>query len=165
MPPIPIIDPNSLDCDRVLYTKEQIYDILPQKFEFAQLDGIIHGDTEAAVFAAYRDIHADEWWCRGHMPQQPIFPGVLMVECAAQLSAFAQQILVPEAEGVMGFGGVDKGKFRDSIYPPARLIFVGRAIDLRMRKFRCEVQAFANGRMAFEAEIAGIRLKMESATT
>lgn len=159
MPPTSIIDPDSLDCDRVLYTKEQIYEVLPQKYEFAQLDAIIHGDTEAAQFAAYRDIREDEWWCRGHMPQQPIFPGVLMVECAAQLAAFAQKILVPEGDGVMGFGGVEKGKFRDSVYPPSKLILVGRAIDLRLRKFRCEIQGFVNGRMAFECEIAGIRLK------
>ncbi len=161
MPPIPIIDSASLDCDRVLYTKTQIYEILPQKYEFALLDGIIHADVEHAKFAAYRDVRSDEWWCRGHMPQQPIFPGVLMVECAAQLSAFAQEILSPVPGIVLGFSGIERAKFRDSIYPPARVILVGRAFDQRLRKFRCEVQAFVDGRMAFEGEIAGIRLKMQ----
>ena len=164
MPPIPIIDSTTLDCSRVLYTKAQIYEVLPQKHEFAQLDAVILADMEKAEFAAYRDVRSNEWWCRGHMPQQPIFPGVLMVECAAQLSAFAQQVLVPEKGIVMGFGGIDKAKFRDPVYPPSRMIFVGRALDRRLRKFRCVVQAFVEGRMAFEGEIAGIRLKMQPAT-
>ncbi len=164
MPPIPILDSTALDTDRVLYTKAQIYEVLPQKHEFAQLDAVIHADVDNAEFAAIRDVRADEWWCRGHMPQQPIFPGVLMVECAAQLSAFAQQVLVPKKGLVMGFGGIDKAKFRDSVFPPARIIFVGRALDRRLRKFRCVVQAFVEGRMAFEGEIAGIRLKMQAVT-
>ncbi|MFQ5429351.1 MAG: 3-hydroxyacyl-ACP dehydratase FabZ family protein [Phycisphaerae bacterium] len=160
MPPLPIVDPSSLDCDRVLYGREDIYDVLPQRFEFAQLDGIIHADIEAGRFAAFRDVRSDEWWCRGHMPQQPIFPGVLMVECAAQLCAFAQSLLVPKNGPVMGFGGIQDAKFRDSVYPPARLIFVGCAIDRRIRRFISEVQAFVDGRMVFEGRIAGIRLKL-----
>ncbi len=160
MPPTPIVDPESIQCDQPLYTREQIYQVLPQQFEFSQLDGIVLADQEAMVFAAYRDVRPDEWWCRGHMPKQAIFPGVLMIEAAAQLSAFSQQLLVPVPGAIMGFGGVDKAKFRDSIYPPARIIFIGRPTDTRLRRFRSEVQGFVDGTMAFEAEISGIRLKM-----
>ncbi len=159
MPPAPILDPATLSCDSLVYTREQIYKMLPQQFEFSQLDGVMYVDKENMVFGAYRDVRADEWWCRGHMPHQPIFPGVLMVESAAQLSALAQQILVPE-EGIMGFAGIDEAKFRDSIFPPARIIFVGHVIDTRMRKFQCRVQSFVNGRMAFEGIIAGTKLKI-----
>ena len=144
----------------MLFCKEQIYEVLPQKYEFAQLDGIIHADSEAMTFAAFRDVRADEWWCRGHMPQQAIFPGVLMIECAAQLSAFAQHALHPISGFIMGFGGIDGAKFRDSVMPPARIIFAGKSLDTRERKFICAVQAFVDGRMAFEGRISGIRLKL-----
>ena len=73
MPPTKILDPASLDCENVIYSREQIYEVLPQKYEFAQLDAVIHVDSEAETFAAFRDVRADEWWCRGHMPQQAIF--------------------------------------------------------------------------------------------
>ncbi|MBK8269654.1 MAG: beta-hydroxyacyl-ACP dehydratase [Planctomycetes bacterium] len=159
MPPAPILDPAALDCGKVLFSREDIYKLLPQQFEFSQLDGIIHMDNENLVYAAYRDVRPDEWWCRGHMPQQPIFPGVLMVESAAQLSAFIQQKLIPD-EGIMGFAGINDAKFRDSIFPPARIILVAHVIDKRMRKFQCLVQAFVNGRMAFEGIIAGTKLKI-----
>jgi len=160
MPPTPIVDPDSIRCDELLYTREQIYQILPQQFEFSQLDGIVLADKEAMVFAAYRDVRPDEWWCRGHMPQQAIFPGVLMIEAAAQLSAFAQQLIVPTPGAIMGFAGVDRAKFRDSIFPPARVILIGRPTDTRLRRFQCEIQGFVDGKMAFEAAISGIRLKI-----
>lgn len=159
MPPVPLLNLGSLDCDRVLYTKDQIYGALPQRFEFAQLDAVIHIDAEAAEIAAYRDVRADEWWCRGHMPEQPIFPGVLMVECAAQLASFIRHILRPDDTEIIGFGGIDKAKFRESVYPPARVILVGRAIDKRPRRFICEFQSFVEGKMVFEGQISGIRLK------
>lgn len=159
MPPSPILDPVALDPERIVYSKEQIYAVLPQKFEFAQLDGFIHADVEAATFAALRTVRDDEWWCRGHMPQQPIFPGILMIECCAQLCAFAQQLVIPDTSVAMGFGGIDKVRFRDSVYPPAQVILIARVTDARRRKFVCDVQAFAKGKMAFEGTITGIRLK------
>lgn len=160
MPPAQILDPASLDCENVAYSREQIYDVLPQKYEFAQLDAIIHADSAAETFAAFRDVRDDEWWCRGHMPQQAIFPGVFMVECAAQLSAFAQHTLNPIGEFTMGFGGIDRAKFRNSVIPPARIIFIAKALDTRERMFSCEVQAFVDGKMTFEGRITGIRLKI-----
>lgn len=159
MPPAPIMDPAALDCDRVLVSREELYKILPQQFEFSQLDGILLEDKVNGIFAAYRDVRPDEWWCRGHMPGQPIFPGVLMVESAAQLSAYMQQKLVPAA-GITGFAGIDDTKFRDSVIPPARVILIAQALDTRPRKFQSLVQSFSNGRMVFEGKISGTRLKI-----
>jgi len=160
MPPAAIFSPAELSCDDPVYTREQLYQILPQQHEFSQLDGIIHADAEEMIFAAFRDVRADEWWCRGHMPNQPIFPGVLMVEAAAQLSAMAQKILYPDRMEIMGFGAINNAKFRESVFPPARIILVAQVVDSRLRRFTCGVQAFVEGRMAFEGEIRGIMLKL-----
>lgn len=160
MPPAPIIEPAELDCANILLDKAKIYELLPQRYEFSQLDAIIHIDKEARQYAAIRDIRADEWWCRGHMPQQAIFPGVLMVEAAAQLSAYTQKSLYEGDHGVMGFGGITDAKFRESIYPPAQILLVARVVDPRARRYTCAVQSFVNGSMAFEGTIRGIALKL-----
>ena len=95
MPPALLIKPDELDFDHPLYTREQIYRILPQRHEFAQLDGILRLDAQAGLIVGFRDVRADEWWCRGHMPGKPVFPGVLMVEACAQLAGFATQFVQP----------------------------------------------------------------------
>lgn len=159
MPPAPILDPATLDCSRVLFSREAIYELLPQRYEFSQLDGIIHADPENCLYAGYRDVKPDEWWCKGHMPQQPIFPGVLMVESAAQLCAFIQKKIAPD-DGTMGFAGIEEAKFRDSIFPPSRIILVGQVFDKRFRMFKTRVQAYAGGKMAFEGIIVGTKLKI-----
>jgi 3-hydroxyacyl-[acyl-carrier-protein] dehydratase len=159
MPRTSILDPNQLDCSKVLFTREQIYKILPQQYEFSQLDGIIHLDVESGMAAGYRDVRVDEWWCRGHMPGHPIFPGVLMLECAAQLAAFVQQKMNPTQEGFLAFGGVDRAKFRGSVIPPARVILTGKVVEARARRFICEIQAFCNSAMVFEGVITGLPIK------
>ena len=160
MPPPPIIDPTSLDPSRVLYTKDQIYQYLPQRHEFSQLDGIIHIDPTNHTAAGIREVRADEWWCRGHMPGHPIFPGVLMLECAAQLAGFVQHEFAPMEEGYfLGFGGVEDCKFRGSVIPPARVVLVGKMTEARKRRFVCDVQAYVEREMVFEASINGMPLK------
>lgn len=158
MPPPPILNLGDLDTGQVLYDREQIYAVLPQRHEFAQLDAIIHMDLEARTAAAYRDVQTGEWWCRGHMPAKPLFPGVLMVECAAQLAAFTAQLLLPRAGGFIGFGGIDGAKFRDAVEPPARIFFLCRGRDIRPRRIICDAQAFVEDRMVFQASITGLRL-------
>jgi 3-hydroxyacyl-[acyl-carrier-protein] dehydratase len=159
MPPFPLVDLSQLDCGKVLYTREQIYQVLPQRYEFAQLNAIIHFDPADATAVAYRDVRPDEWWCRGHMPGNPLFPGVLMVESAAQLAAFAHHCWSPLSDGFMGFGALDKVKFRGSVTPPARILFAGRGVEHRSRRFVYEAQAFVNGVIVFEGVITGMRMK------
>jgi 3-hydroxyacyl-[acyl-carrier-protein] dehydratase len=159
MPPAMILDPDMLDCSKVVMTREEIYKILPQQHEFSQLDGVIHIDPSGKVAAAYRDVRADEWWCRGHMPGHPIFPGVLMVECGAQLAAIVQSRVMPFDEGFLGFAGIDDVKFRGAVIPPTRIIMIGRLVEARRRRFICDLQGYCNGEMVFEGQITGMQIK------
>jgi len=159
-PPPPILDPATLDPGKLEFSREQIYEVLPQRYEFAQLDGILVTDKELGIAAGIRHVRPDEWWCRGHMPNHPIFPGVLMLECGAQLAAFTQHVVMPvEGDAFMGFGGIEGAKFRGSVIPPSQVIIIGRVIEKRSRRFVCEIQSFVDNVLVFEGRIAGIRLK------
>jgi 3-hydroxyacyl-[acyl-carrier-protein] dehydratase len=159
MPPPMLVNPSEVDCSRVAYTRAQIYAVLPQRYEFAQLDGIVRLDVERRLAIGFRDVRTDEWWCRGHMPRKPIFPGVLMVECAAQLAACATHFVQPDVSGFVGFGGIDQAKFRDAVEPPARIVLACRGVDIRPRRIICETQAYLKGTVVFEATITGLRLQ------
>lgn len=155
MPPPLLYDLDKVDLNRVVYTREQIYAKLPHRFEFMQLGGIVHVDRQAGVAVAYRDVRADEWWVRGHVPGTPIFPGVLMLETAAQLAAFMMRY-VDDYEGFVAFGGVDRCKFRGAVTPPARIIMICRKSEDRPRRIAGDCQAVVEGVVVFEATITGL---------
>lgn len=155
MPPAPIVDLAALDLDKVVYTRDEIYQQIPQRHEFCQLDAIVHLDTDAGVMAGYRDVRDGEWWCRGHIPGNPIFPGVLMMECAAQMAAFFREMVMPSG-GFLAFGGVDNVKFRGAVAPPCRIVLVVRAVEKRLRRFVCDSQAYVDGTMVFHGRITGM---------
>lgn len=158
MPPTPIFDLSTVDQNRVVATRADIYKVLPQRYEFETIDGVLHIDPEQALMVAYRDIKADEWWCRGHLPGRPIFPGVLMVETAAQMAAYYSAVIQKDKR-FMAFGGIDDVKFRDTISPPARMILIGRALEIRSRRTIVEIQGFVNDRMVFTGKITGLPIE------
>ncbi len=155
VPPQLLYDLGKVDLSQVVYTREAIYERLPHRYEFMQLDGIVHLDREAAVAIAYRDVREDDWWVRGHVPGRPIFPGVLMLETAAQLAAFTCKY-VHEYQGFVAFGGVDRCKFRDAVTPPSRLFFVCHQIENKPRRIAADCQGLVDGAVVFEARITGL---------
>jgi len=155
MPPPLLFDISNIDLDRVLIDKEQIRQVNPQRYEFEQLDGIIYFDTEKGRMVGLREIRPDEWWAKGHLPGRPIFPGVLMIEAAAQMAAYFTKTVLNESRFI-GFGGVDRVKFREAVIPPARLYILGQAVEVRSRRTVCDVQGLVDGRIVFEARITGM---------
>ncbi|MCP4593944.1 MAG: beta-hydroxyacyl-ACP dehydratase [bacterium] len=157
MPPPLILDPSTLDPAQVVYSQDEIYSALPQQFEFRQLDWICFHDPESRTAAAVREIRTDEWWVRGHVPGNPIFPGVLMLEAVAHLSAYTCKY-IQGFQGMIAYGGVDGCKFRAPVVPPSRLLLLCREIDNRTRRIICETQAIQDGVLVFEATITGLAL-------
>lgn len=155
MPPPVILDPATIDLDQVLATRENIKAVNPHRFEFQLLDAVVHVDLENRIFAGYHDIRADDWWVRGHIPERPLFPGVLMIECAAQLASYLSESVLKTGR-FLGFAGLDEVKFRGAVTPPARFLIVGRARELRARRTVCEMQGFVDATMVFEAVITGM---------
>ena len=85
MPPEPHFNPSTIDFNHVVVDREAIRRVNPQRFEMEHLNGIVHIDREKNLIIGYKDVRADEFWVRGHMPDYPLLPGVLMCEAAAQL--------------------------------------------------------------------------------
>lgn len=157
MPPPAILDVSTLDLTRILASHEEILRYNPQRHEFQLLDAVVHIDIPGRVFAGYHQIRPDAWWARAHIPGRPLFPGVLMVECAAQLCSFISHRYIDDLEFI-GFAGIDNVKFRGAISPPACFVIVGRAIEVKRRRTICETQGFVDGVMVFEGTITGMPL-------
>jgi 3-hydroxyacyl-[acyl-carrier-protein] dehydratase len=155
MPPPLIIDPAQLDLSNVVADREEIARVNPHRYEFALVDRVVHLDIEHSTYAGYLDLRTDAFWVRGHVPGRPLFPGVLMIECAAQLASYLYHHLLPKM-GFLGFTGVDGVKFRGIVEPPCRFVVVGRGVQVKPRRMICASQGFVGDMMVFEGTITGM---------
>lgn len=158
MPPPLLIDLTQVDLHRTFLTRQQIYERLPHAFEFQLLDGLCLLDRDRKLAVAYADIDSESWWVRGHIPGRPLLPGVLMLEMAAQSSAILAGALGGH-DAFVGFGGIDRCKFRETVVPPARLYILCVSVEYRPRRVISDTQGVVDARLIFEARITGMTLR------
>jgi 3-hydroxyacyl-[acyl-carrier-protein] dehydratase len=158
MPPAPLVDPSSIDTSRVLIDRDEIHRYNPQRFEMEQLTAIVLLDPEHKLIIGYKDVRADEFWVRGHMPDYPLLPGVLMCEAAAQLASYYCRASGVFQTGFVGFGGMEDVRFRGQVRPGDRLLLVCKGVRLHRRQSIFEVQAFVGSNMVFHGKIIGVQL-------
>src|SRR5438105_3209609 len=156
MPPELHFDPERLDFSHVVADRAAIRKFNPQRHEFEQLDGILLVDKESALCVGYKDVRADEFWARGHLPGFPLLPGVLICEAAAQLCGYYICAIGGETGDFIGFGGMDNVRFRQPVYPGDRLVLVTKCIKYHRRQTLFNVQGFVGPRMVFNADIIGV---------
>jgi 3-hydroxyacyl-[acyl-carrier-protein] dehydratase len=163
MPPEIHLDPTGLDFSRVLSGREELRRVNPQRFEMEQLDGIVHVDRERHILVGFKDVRPDEFWVRGHMPDYPLLPGVLMCEAAAQLCSYYVVTSGLLQGDFVGFGGLENVRFRGPVRPGDRLVLVGKGTRLHRRQTIFNVQGFVGPVMVFHADIIGVPLTRQAA--
>jgi len=159
MPPPLLFDLSKIDLDAPpAYDREAICKVNPQRFEMQQLDAILWHDKSKASILGYKDVTDKEFWVRGHIPGRPLMPGVIQIEAAAQLLSFFVKEVYQE-EGFVGFGGIDRAKFRGVIEPGSRLYLLGHITTARPgRKYVCDVQGVVDQTLVLEATISGMKV-------
>lgn len=158
-----ILDFSEYDVDNVIADIEEIRRYNLQRFEMEQLTAICHEDLEKNVIVGYKDVGPDEFWARGHMPGMPLMPGVIMCEAAAQLASYYSKKHALMA-GMVGFGGLEKVRFRGVVQPGQRFVIVNRLLKLRRAIMTCEFQCFVNQNLVCEGILKGIALPVDQLT-
>jgi len=160
-PPL-LVDLSRIDLDARALSLEAVRRLNPHRYEMEQLGGVIHLDASAGQIVAYRDVRADEFWVRGHIPGRPLLPGVLMLESAAQMCSVYYKSVQADSR-FLGFGGVDKVKFRGQVVPGQRLLLLGRAVEIRRRRAVFDTQGVVRDgagpqafKLVFEGRIVGM---------
>ncbi len=156
MPPPTLFSLEGIDTNVVTIPIEEVRKTNPQRYEMEQLTGVIYADAAQGRLVAERKLGMDEWWVRGHIPGRPLFPGVLMIETAAQASAFLYKVIEPAEARFIGFGGVDDVKFRGQVLPGERMIVLVQVIEKRPRRAVFATQGFVGDRLVFQANIIGM---------
>lgn len=94
----------------------EIKKILPHRAPFLLLD-LVKEVTPGEYCSSLKNVTYNEDFFRGHFPEEPVMPGVLIIEALAQTGAFAL-LSVEELKGKTAyFGGIKKARFREKVVP------------------------------------------------
>jgi 3-hydroxyacyl-[acyl-carrier-protein] dehydratase len=133
----------------------EILEFLPHRFPFLLVDRVTLVEP-GKLIRGYKNVTFNEPYFTGHFPNEPVMPGVLMIEAMAQLSgilAFETKNRRAADGSLYYLGGTDAARFKRPVVPGDRLDMesVIVADKLRVMKFRC--RAHVDGELACSAEI------------
>lgn len=141
--------------------REVIEGILPHRDPFVWVSRIVAIEPGASIEGEL-DVPADLDIFRGHFPDHPVLPGVIIMEALAQAASFC--ILVQRgAEGSIGFlTGIDGAKFRRQVSPGETLTLKGRIVKSSSRLCVAEVEASVDGQLCASATQKYVLAKAEA---
>lgn len=119
----------------------QIQKILPHRPPFLLIDKIMEISEEYIV--GVKNVTMNEPFFVGHFPQEPVMPGVLLIEAMAQTGGIFVLHTVPDPENyVTYFLKIDNVKFRQKVVPGDTLVF---ALELTspVRRGICNMRGVA----------------------
>ena len=99
----------------------------------------------------------DEYFFKGHFPQNPIVPGVIIVEAMAQTAGIVVSYKLREyAEKSVLFMSVNKAKFRKPILPNEKVSFEVRFLNSVRDVYKFQGICFKNDVKVSEAEFSAM---------
>ena len=100
----------------------RIRELIPHRYPMLLVDKIIDIDENQIV--GVKNVTVNEPFFQGHFPQEPVMPGVLLIEAMAQAGGMLVMSTLDEPEKWTAyFMKIDKVKFRRKVVPGDTLIF------------------------------------------
>jgi 3-hydroxyacyl-[acyl-carrier-protein] dehydratase len=131
---------------------KEIQEIIPHRHPFLLVDCI--EELEPGVRATgYKCVTYDESFFRGHFPEEPVMPGVLIIEALAQVGAVAILSMEENKGKIAYFGAIDKAKFKKKVLPGSKIKLECEIIRRKGPVGVGKAVATVDGKIAASAEL------------
>jgi UDP-3-O-[3-hydroxymyristoyl] N-acetylglucosamine deacetylase/3-hydroxyacyl-[acyl-carrier-protein] dehydratase len=126
---------------------------LPHRYPFLMVDKVIHLDEKSVV--GIKNVTVNEPFFVGHFPEEPVMPGVLQIEAAAQVGGILVLGTVPDPENYSTyFLKIDKVKFKRKVVPGDTLIIKVDLLEpIRRGIALVFAEIFVGSQLAMEGEL------------
>lgn len=131
---------------------KEIMEIIPHREPFLLIDRI--EEYEPGVGATgTKAVTYNEYFFRGHFPDEPVMPGVLIIEALAQTGAVAILSKEENKGKIAFFAGIDKAKFKKKVVPGDTLTLTVEIIRQKGPVGIGKAVAKVDGKLAVSAEL------------
>ena len=133
----------------------EIAALLPHRFPFQFIDRVLEFEDGVRI-VALKNVSINEPFFRGHFPEQPLMPGVLLCEALAQAGA----LLVHRSTDGVGLGrvcvlaGLDRARFRRPVLPGDQLHLEVILLKRHRPLWKMRGTARVDGQVAAEADLS-----------
>ena len=128
---------------------------LPHRSPFLLVDRVV--ELKAGEFiVAYKNLSINEPYFDVHFPDNPIFPGVLLLEAMAQAAGilgFYSQGKTNESDSMYYFAGADNLRFKRPCVPGDRVMLRATVVSQRRGIWKFDVSSDVEGELAASATI------------
>ncbi len=138
--------------DTPKFDVKEIMKIIPHRYPFLLVDRILSLDLDKGNIIGQKNVTINEGFFQGHFPEQPLMPGVLILESLAQVGA----VLVyfkGQNDKLAVLLNVTQAKFRNPVKPGDTLILKCEGIHFSSKGGRVKAIASVGDKVAVEAEI------------
>ena len=130
----------------ILLNKDQIRNLLPHREPMLLIDEL-YDIVDLTSASAVVNVKKNSFFVQGHFPDNPVMPGVLIVEsfweAAAALTAYGLDKSTYENKLVF-LMGVEKARFRNPVIPDCKLILKIKAIRSHGRVWKYQGEAYVD---------------------
>lgn len=125
----------------MMMNMEDIKEYLPQRYPFLLVDRVVEIELGKSI-SAYKNVTINEPFFNGHFPDNPIMPGVLIIEALAQAAGvlgFKSQEKKPKDGYLYYFVGADEVRLKRPVVPGDQLRLEASIITGKrgIYKFNC----------------------------
>ncbi|HLY59872.1 MAG TPA: 3-hydroxyacyl-ACP dehydratase FabZ [Terriglobia bacterium] len=127
--------------------------ILPHRYPFLLVDRITELEPDKRV-VGLKNVTINEQFFQGHFPGMPVMPGVLIIECMAQVAGVMIYKDVEEPQDkLIYFTGIEKARFRRPVVPGDQLRVEMNLLNRRNNFGKLQGRATVDRKLAAEAVV------------